>query len=97
MKYTRSKRLIGLFVLVTIAGLSLFLFSPWHRHYRLSAQPCAFTNLEHGSWSDDVAHPISVEPPAGMFVMYEATAETGSPVPVVLCEAPVRAPPVSAA
>ncbi len=93
-RYARSRRLVSLTVLFSITGLSLFLFSPWHRHNRLSAQPCAFTNLEHGSWSEDLAHPIGIEPPTPTFVISNCLSKIGFTPTTVLRETPVRAPPL---
>jgi hypothetical protein len=93
MGFRRSARLISLFVLFTVIGLSLFLFSPLHRHNRLSPQACAFTNLEHSPWSEDLAHAIVIDPPSRTFIIFDVTINTGIALTAVRRAALVRAPP----
>ncbi len=44
---SRRAAAISLGLLVVLVALSLFVYSPWHRHNRLSGQTCAFSSFEH--------------------------------------------------
>jgi hypothetical protein len=88
----RWRSLAGLFVLCAVLGLSIFLFSPWHRHARASSTPCPFSTFEHSAGEEVAGPEIPTTPPAQWFwlcTQYQpavADLTTNS-------EALVRAPP----
>jgi hypothetical protein len=82
-----------MFVLFVVFSLSLFLTSSWHRHNRFSSQPCEFSHLEHGAWSEDSAQPVLVEPPAES-TLQASIADPGGLESRALAQGPVRAPPI---
>jgi hypothetical protein len=85
--------LIDVFVLCSVLGLSVFLFSPWHKHPRFSSTPCVFSTFEHGACEDVSGHVAPISPPA----QWVWLCVLPQPAPAGLAasrEAPVRAPPV---
>lgn len=60
----RRRQALGLLLLVAVAGLSAFLYSPLHTHSRLRSQPCEFNTFEHSAVTGDDAAPALLEPPA---------------------------------
>jgi hypothetical protein len=83
---------IGLLVLCSIVGLSVFLFSPWHKHSRFSSTPCVFSSLEHGACDGVASHVLPIRPPTQCVWL----SVLDQPTPVSLAargEASVRAPP----
>jgi hypothetical protein len=86
--------LTALFLLLAVTSIFLFLFSPWHVHNRLSLQPCAFVNLEHGAWSEGLAQPITFDPPAILFVPYDVPQSVEISEPATIPVSHVRAPPL---
>jgi hypothetical protein len=45
----RRAAAISLGLLVALVALSLFVYSPWHRHSRVPGQTCAFSSFEHAA------------------------------------------------
>ena len=84
----------GLVVLGAILALSVFLFSPWHRHDHLSTAPCVFSTLEHSPCEGASGPIILIQLPAQWCWLYTRVQPALSDL-TANCEALVRAPPAS--
>jgi hypothetical protein len=79
-------------LLIAVAGLAVFITSPWHIHNRLSAQPCALTSFEHASTTGESLLPSPIAPLMEAVAIW--TGRDPRPVePTFILPAPVRAPP----
>ncbi len=83
---------IGVLVLCSVAGLSVFLFSSWHKHCRAASSPCGFTAFEHGAYADECGAVLPAEV-AAQWVWVRALPGRGKPEQAIVSERPVRAPP----
>jgi hypothetical protein len=90
---TSSRRVaaVSLVLLLVLLAISVFIYSPWHRHSRLSSQACSFSSFEH-AFGLEASSGIPIEPPA---VMPAGEADRQMARPSVACEIlrPGRAPP----
>ena len=90
---SRWRSVTSALVLCAILGLSVFLFSPWHRHNHLSTTPCPFSTFEHGTCEGVSYQIILIEPQTPWRWLCTVHAPS-LPELALNSEAPVRAPPI---
>lgn len=81
----------SLVLLVVLLAITVFIYSPWHRHNRLSSQACSFSSFEH-AFGLEVSTGIPVEPPAVM-PAGETDGQMAGPSVAYQILRPGRAPP----